>query len=165
MPPSEEVLETLKTAGRGADNNFAQDELLYRRFMPEQLLKSGRIDLTAFKFPDIRDGKPLHGMSVNRQKGGGNPEYLLLDHSGWGVFQIAVNDIPTPQYDAGKPYDFRPIHLPEKNNYFHSEIRCFDVAGLVDPEKPLSKEVLDRWRLRMQMKARLAIRPQQCTSE
>jgi len=70
---------------RPLDPVFADEEVLYRRFRPEDF-DGGEVAPEAFELPD---------MSVNRDKHG-PASWLLLDEDfqDWGVASFRVQDIP-----------------------------------------------------------------------
>lgn len=48
-----------------------------------------------------------------------------------------VRDVPPRlQNEAGREFEFRVVHVPEEDNYAHSEIRTY-----LDGEHPPAKEV------------------------
>jgi hypothetical protein len=147
---------------RAADQEFSDDERLFRRFPgthyhPEEKLKIGE---EAIDIPD---------MSVGREKHGGRPEFLLVNkahlkkhHAEWGVFQFRVCDIPGRMNHLGEVYSFGPVHTPEKLNYFHTEIRCYDSRDrhLSAKEKHLfPRELALRWRRQLRFKIDVCIAP------
>jgi hypothetical protein len=144
------VPDAMLTRNRRSDQNFADDEVLYRRFHSENYLhQNRRVTLDAIALPD---------MSVNRSKYGGKPEYLLLGpNAQWGVFEFEVKDIPSPAFDeAGNKFEFSPFHAPMVANYFHTEIRCYDAnAQHVQTENAIPKEVQLRWRRRLHCKIKV----------
>jgi hypothetical protein len=144
--------------GRAADQDFHDDEHLFRRFPgthyhPEEKLKVGE---EAIELPD---------MSVGREKHGGKPEFLLVNktqlkkhHPEWGVFQFEVRDIPDRMNHLGQCYSFRPVHVPEKRDYFHSEVRCYDSdQHHLNAKEILPRDLALRWRRILRLRIRVCI--------
>ena len=104
--------------GRGEDQDFANAELLYRRYIKDHWVDNAFAS-AGFKFP-----RP----SVNRQKYSEPEDVIYSDvgeFDGFGVLEFPVEGIPRRLLDgAGKPYIFFPSHTPDENNYSHSEIWC-----------------------------------------
>ncbi len=147
----------MMTRDRPVDPHFADDEILYRRFRPEDF-DGGEVAPEAFELPD---------MSVNRQKYG-PPKWLLLDEAfaHWGVAGFRVEDIPRDRemLHAGViAYVLRPEHAPEKHNYPHSEVRIFcDGIHICRDQRNLhllEPEFHLRWREHLSMASRVAIPP------
>lgn len=138
-----DVPPEMMTMGRHPDPVFADDELLYRRFSPENL-DGNDVSLAAFELPD---------MSVIREKYGG-PRYLLLDDefAGWGVVAFRVRDIPPRRAIWHGPlvYTLEPHHVPLKYNYPHSEVWVFHegvhVCRSANNEYLLDPDFHLRWR-------------------
>jgi hypothetical protein len=143
--------------GRPADQDFDDDEELYRRFDPENL-EAGEVTIDAVALPD---------MSVIRQKYG-HPEWLLIheDFAHWGVLAIRVRDIPpdSPILHMGEvPFVLQPRHVPYRQNYPHSEVWVFrsgvhlcsqdDNLHLLDPDFHL------RWRERVVWLCEIRVQP------
>jgi hypothetical protein len=109
----------MMTNDRHADPFLADDEILFRRFRPEDF-ENGEVPPEAFELPD---------MSVARKKYG-PAEWLLLDEAcqTWGVAGFRVRDIPREEallHLGVIAYVLRPEHVPLKYNYPHSEIRIY----------------------------------------
>jgi len=124
----------MRTNGRQEDQNFDDDERLYRR-VPPNLCQSGEIEVDAVELPDI---------STMRDKYTDSIDWVLIDptaksdFSGWGVAAFPVRGIPSSVPFRGlETYYFRPVHCPEKNNYPHSEVRAFDEDGNRLSSKPM----------------------------
>ena len=108
----------LKRDGRSADPNFAPGERLFQRVDRDDVAKLGaRPSSLQIRFPT---------QSVNREKYS-KPEWVLLpDWLHMGVIAFKVEDVPpslTPE--GGIPLEFRVEHVPEEENYAHSEIRTY----------------------------------------
>ncbi len=108
--------------GRPIINTFEPKEKLYFRFPPPQGGPLGdRLPAASIRFPD---------MSVNRSGYGelrlSEPRDVIIGFPGWGVATFRVEDIPGPmRTDERTTYEFRAEHVPEEDNYSHSEVRTF----------------------------------------
>jgi len=147
-----DIPQRMYTAGRTPQQDFAPEEKLWRRIKKEHAFPNGRIDLGAIELPDI---------SVNRENDDGEPRDLLLnEHAGWGVAEFRVDDIPSPQvYRGFEKYDFVPVHVPEKKNWYHSEIRGYRSGDHVSTAQGFPEEVSRQWRHRMRQRMRLVMFP------
>ncbi len=143
------------------DQDFAPKERLFLRFKPDHYKTWGTISLAAIEMPD---------MSVNREKHGGEPEFVLAGHSksggkkiiydNWGVASFNVKDIPGEQGFEGEIFSFRPFHQPTRKNFFHSEIRCYDSENIhIDSKELYPDHVKLRWRDRLRHEIQVVIRP------
>lgn len=152
-----EVPPEMLAKGRRPDPHFADDEVLYRRFRPGDIV-GGEVVPEAFELPD---------MSVSRQKYG-RPEWLVIndEFEGWGVAGFRVKDIPREQellHPGVIAYILKPEHVPLKYNYPHSEVRVYrdgericrksDNLDLLDPVFHI------RWRERLSQLAKVVIKP------
>src|ERR1700719_3729311 len=107
--------------GQAEDQNFEEDELLYRRYKAEHF-QGEQILPSAFRFPR---------QSVNRQKYSQPDDVLHPDccngesFEGWGVLECLSSDLPTP-IDGGNGviFSFAPVHRPSECCYAHTEIWC-----------------------------------------
>lgn len=124
--------------GRLAVQNFAPDEVLYRRCSAGEIdLETGLPDSSAFTFPR---------MSVNRGAFSepGDCRYPANHHD--YVVAFTVGDIPTPLQaeNRGNTIHFRPFHEPitrdddstrDFENYGHTEIRAYRTAACADVDE------------------------------
>jgi hypothetical protein len=115
-----EVPAHLLRNGRPVDNEFAGEELLFRRYGLQQLDGRGRLIDAVLQFP----------LSTNRQKYS-NPEDVLFsqtnEYDGLGIIELPVAGIPVIVDDGlGQLHYFRPCHLPEEDNYSHTHIHSED---------------------------------------
>jgi hypothetical protein len=103
--------------GRPEDQHFDLAEMLYRRYLNVHW-EGNRIVDAHFSFPP----------SVNREKYSRPEDTLFSDvgrFNGWGVLEFATKHVPTRLEDAaGTGFAFFPRHVPEDENYSHSEIWC-----------------------------------------
>jgi hypothetical protein len=121
--------------GRGVNQQFGADELLYMRF--SSLESHNTPSLNDFKFPDA---------SCNRSWEGGPEDCVIPNNAGeplnkyeeWGILYIKVADVPKYLLDENsssnpKPeYEFDSVHDPLENNYSHCEIRMSRRGGIFD---------------------------------
>jgi len=107
----------MRRQGRLPDPEFEPSERLFYRFEGNYAL-----------------GSPLRGLqvrspdfSVNREKHGGLPEYVLIPNwLGLGIAAFTVASIPGPAVsEGGVMFSWRVEHVPEEDNYHHSEIHTF----------------------------------------
>jgi hypothetical protein len=147
----------MMTRDRPADPEFADEEILFRRFRPEDF-DGGEVALEAFELPD---------MSVNRKKHG-PAEWLLLEEefAGWGVAAFRVEDIPRDRellHLGVIAYVLRPEHVPLKYNYPHAEVRVYRAEVRICRDNKnlhlLEPEFHIRWRERLSIASRVAISP------
>lgn len=104
--------------GRPEDQVFAPEEILFRRYIKDHWVEN-LIVPAHFSFP-----RP----SVNRQKYS-EPEDAIsaADGSldGYGVLEFEVRGIPAQLADGqGTMYRFFASHVPNEENFSHSEIWC-----------------------------------------
>ena len=122
---------------RALDNDFAADELLYRRFSKNEVAE-GRLLPSAIDFPD---------WSINRQKysepgdvrfpAGCEEIYFCC-----GVVGFKVSDIPTSLTIETTPavFTFDVQHRPEDDNYSHSEVWTYK-DGYHSSDKKFKKKI------------------------
>lgn len=143
---------------RKPDPVFADTEILFRRFRPDDF-DAGGVAPEAFELPD---------MSVNREKYGPS-EWLLLDDgfADWGVGAFYVEDIPRDEellHRGVITYVLRPEHVPLRCNFPHSEVRVFRDNARICRENNnlylLEPEFHLRWRERLSQASWIAIQPQ-----
>lgn len=142
-----EVPRRLLRQGRQPDPRFLPSERLFRRIHPDHL-EGGQVLSAAIPFPDF---------SVNREKYS-IPEDVLLDHTGFGILAFQVRDVP-PRLDGAddREFTFKVEHVPEEENYAHSEVRtyCDGERTSAKPPKALRAE----FRLRLCAAGRVLVRP------
>jgi len=105
---------------KGADQHFASDEVLYRRYLSVHF-KNGYLLPAAFKFPR---------QSFNRSAFSRPEDVLHADCcdgkvlEGYGVLECSTQ-FPTPiESSDGRAFDFLPKHVPTPTCYAHSELWC-----------------------------------------
>lgn len=139
------------TGERVADQDFPDNEILYRRFSSKHLMPGPKVNLAAIDLPD---------MSVNRSKGGGTLEHVLVGNEAYGVFGFFVGDIPSESFHNGRRHSFKPVHVPHRKNYFHSEIQCFDFEGVhIIASEAIPQQILFRWRYQLREKTKVLRTP------
>jgi hypothetical protein len=145
---------------REVDPEFEPDEQLYRR-VPHAYWDDDEVELDAIEFPD---------MSVQRGKYG-PPESARWDRGkyvNWGVIGFEVQDIPAEiPFQGMVIYKMRPVHVPLKKNYPHSEVQIFE-SKCNDPgsETHIVKNLLEGvtqeaqqiWRELLRRKCRIILR-------
>lgn len=147
-----EVPDEMKTKGRPTVAFDDPEEYLYRRVAPELWEESG-IELDAIELPD---------MSVNRSRFGPAAWTRLADErcKDWAVVGFMVQEIPQELLHLGVDnYTFAPQHVPHKNNYPHSEVRCYRNGVHIDAKKDLDRQLHLRWREKLLWKIRTFLRP------
>ena len=124
--------------GRAEDQNFENDELLYRRYLREHFVGNQLID-AYFPFP----------ISLNRQKYS-QPQDVIFSEAGsfdgWGVLEFRVDQVSLQMTHADAQFFFFPKHAPEENNYSHTETRCSRTAEHI-PEIEPSSAVKKKYRV------------------
>jgi hypothetical protein len=149
-----DVPEEMMIRERKPDLHFENDEILFRRFTPDDV-DGSRVAVEAIELPD---------MSVNRSKYG-PPAWLLLEEGfdSWGVFAFRVGDIPPELLHLGKfVYNFEPRHVPLRYNYPHSEVWAFLDGTHIDlkNEELLDPDAHQRWRQLLIWKTWIVIQPE-----
>lgn len=126
---------------RAEDQDFARDELLYRRYLQQHFFDNCFSDL-GFRFSDVS------GQSVNRERYSEPGDVLFLENGtfceGWGVLAFAVHHIPSKIDGVQFTYVFTPKHVPKELNYAHSEVWCDTdkgTGGYVRPDKTVRKKL------------------------
>ena len=137
--------------GRPVVLEFKSDELLFMRARPEDVL-GGKVDGTAVRFPDF---------SVNRGMFSEPKDVLLPCHDNMCVCQFQVRDIPQGSHlPAGsqREYTFEVVHVPEEENYSHSEVQAYK-DGVHPPKLKLPNTTKKWFRDQLRQKMRVVIRP------
>jgi hypothetical protein len=136
------------------DNTFQPDELLFRRIHPEHYI-DGELQVAAIELPD---------MSVNRGKYS-RPEDAIRAFQNWGIGEFKVKHVPPgiSSFLGAADYEIRIAHVPEPDNYSHSEIQAFE-NGTHVTELSANNVVEQRfhlqWRLRLLAKVRVRKEPE-----
>lgn len=153
---SKGIPDYLHQLEREIDPDFSDDELLFRRF------RFSNADLTsAIKFNE---------MSVNRQKHGSGPDDVLWNdeeggrHDGYGVVQFPVAALKgewrhPDERSVPVTYNLKPLHVPRKCNYPHSEVTAFEFnreTQIAQPAKDI-KPTSVKMRIREHLQAHVRI--------
>jgi hypothetical protein len=129
-------------AGRDPDQDFSEPgESLYYRCRPEHVEDGHILPEGQGQPPFSFTGKAPPGVSVNRGRYS-QPEDVLVPgvgqpsdrYDGYVVACLYVRDVPT----AADDFRFRLAHVPEEDNYSHSEIRAFRNNGVESVRPPPS---------------------------
>ncbi len=137
----------MRQGGRPAIQDFdAQEKLFYRleEYYPVGASPSG----LSIRRPDF---------SINREKHGGRAEYVLIpnwpDH---GIAEFFVDHLPTNLRTAGAvQFTWSPIHVPEENNYFHSEVHTFKNGTRARKSSQLNDLIWREFKQRLSEKMRV----------
>lgn len=148
----------MKRGTRRPDQQFDENELLYRRVPPSAWGSNDEIDVAAVPLPDI---------STMRQKFTLDPQWVLIDTVGgydfreWGIVSVPVGGIPRIAHEAGaSTCTFSAVHMPEDDNYPHTEIQAFDAAGAhLTDQATIPPELHLNFRERLLWKVRVVRRP------
>jgi len=131
---------------------FEPDELLFRRVKPEHV-HGHEVDGPAVEFPDF---------SVNRSRFSEPKDALLFGKPGMGVCQFEVQDVPRgPHVPFGSPrkYSFKVVHVPEDDNYSHSEIQTHKDGA--HPPRGKVHPLAKKWfRDQLRQKMHVVIKPE-----
>jgi hypothetical protein len=143
----------MRRNGRPEDQDFSAEEKLYRRCSRrgiEEIVGVKRLTPLSIPFPDL---------SVNREKYGGQPgDVLIPDWPAWGIASWMVEDVPSPlSGTTGTEFSFRVVHVPEEENFYHSEIRTFR-GGVRFLKKP-PDHVKQEFRMRLSARTRVIVEP------
>ena len=135
---------------RPPDPVFDPTEYLYRRIDPKWLLEDGELSPAYVEFP---------AFSVNRAKYS-VPRDILAGYPGHHVGQFQVRDIPSPMTssESGRgpttTYSWAVEHLPECDNYAHSEVRTYRNEEYTK-SRVKSKTIKNNFRLELQARLRI----------
>jgi hypothetical protein len=104
--------------GRPADQDFAAEERLFRRYKAEHYI-AGQFTGLGLRLSNAP--------SVNRERYS-VPEDVIFSETDefaeWGVLSWRVQDVLLALPEAAPQYAFRAVHVPLENNYAHSELVC-----------------------------------------
>ena len=109
--------------GLKPDPLFGPDERLYRRILPDHISEDNHVMAAAVE--DIKERHP--SCSFNRGKYSNPQDVLDSDHPELSkiAFLVAGN-LPEPVAHPSDPqtkFGFRLEHLPDEDNYSHSEVQ------------------------------------------
>jgi len=158
------------------DQTFLDGERLFHRVLRRNMTPDGKATLSAFGLPDMSVNRGRFSSAAGTRQGF-RPE-------DWGVVSITVAQMPPREsiLHVAHSYTFRARHVPEPDNFSHSEIRVWRVDGNVvvlvtvrfaeqfaedDPDKAetlsdssaLAPDFHMRWRKRLARSCRPELRP------
>jgi hypothetical protein len=149
--------ERLYRRGRPDDQEFEPTEELYHRCKEGSTYEdpaqpsAWRLKPSALRSPDF---------SVNRQKYSQPEDVLLPTYQGWGVAAFAVGDVPASISSPGQVgFEFRVEHVPEEENYAHSEIRTYRGERRILASSKVPDTVKSLFRQRLSERSRIIIHP------
>ncbi|MCF7809724.1 hypothetical protein K9N50_01910 [bacterium] len=144
------------------DQIYSDSESLYFRFPKSYFINTDNLELGAINVPN---------MSCNRYKYGGKPEDVLcgyysrsdgtiVTYIDWGVAEFKVSDIPNPLLWRAIPFYSKAVHIPERKNYYHTEIQSFDSnKNPIEARGAYSEEILMLWREKLRNRLKTPIIP------
>lgn len=126
--------------GRGLDDGFKPEHILYRRCTSDEV-EGTRMLAAAIRYDNT---------SVNWSKYS-RPGDVIFDNCDWGIAILRVRQLPdglpTNKPDPKtKIYAFRATHVPEDENYSHSEIWAY-ADGVREPKPKPSDAVKKEFRM------------------
>lgn len=152
-------MEPTRKGDKEPVQDFADDEILYRRFSANQLV-NGEVLPTSIDF----DEPP----SFCRSKWAG-PEDTIHRHcannrdvSSYGVFGLSVLDVKIRIDDSEQAFEFYPLHAPLEACYAHSELRYrknTESSPAMEEYKKPNKKIRNNFRMRVASKLRVVIEP------
>lgn len=112
------IPERLKQNNSPAVQEFDSQKRLFQRF-DKIIEKGGHLYPAQVRFPDF---------SVNRERFSEPEDVLLPIYLNWGIVAFKVEDIPDEKVTGEGTsketvYSFIIVHVPEPDNYSHSEVR------------------------------------------
>ena len=144
---SRKIPERLKQNNRPAVQEFDPQEHLFQRF--DKLIdEGGHLYPAQVRFPDF---------SVNRELFSKPEDVLLPIYLDWGIVSFKVEDIPDKKITGERTsketiYSFIIVHVPEQDNYSHSEVRA-EKNGIYNKKLRIeSKEVKRYFRYKLSEK-------------
>ncbi len=134
-----QIPDRLIQKDRPTDLNFLGEEILYHRFPRLLDDPDGYVYPSTIRFPNF---------SVNRSKYSESYDVLIPEYFDWGIYSFHVQDIPPPITRSGGKnietiYEFYVQHVPEKNNYAHSEVRV-SKDGIYNEEMKISNKIVKK---------------------
>ena len=114
---ADDLPERMLRAGRAVVPTFAVDEPLYYRITKNDVI-ADRLDPLAIHLP---------GCSVNRGGPGFGPaeDVLRPSYPDHGIARFIAGDLPSTYVSTKGAVEYKVEHLPEDDNYAHSEIRIY----------------------------------------
>lgn len=142
----------MRRHGRPVDPAFDAAEELYLR------VRSEHVDNDLVLHAAIR----LPVQSVNRQKYCDAPEWVLYPtYFGSGIAAFYRRDVPeTLQSPGDVLYRFAVEHVPEEENYAHSEVRAYkEGMHVFNAKLEVNRQVKTQFRIRLAEAMRIIRRP------
>ena len=143
--------------GRPRDQDFAPDEILYRRVPTDLWDEDDEQDL------DV-DSIDLPDMSTVRSKYA-HPEWARFDngeykHPDTGVIGFEVRHIPSPMTHLGTwTWTFSPRHVPLDTSFPHAEVWASENGNHIQARARIEPAILLRWREQLFMKIKKFLEP------
>ncbi len=133
------IPERLKQNNRPAIQQFDPQERLFHRFN-KLTQEGGHFYPASIGFPEF---------SVNRERFSEPEDVLLPDFFNWGIAAFKKEDIPGAfvignENSNETVYDFIVFHVPEEENYSHSEVRTL-VNGVYSKKKRIRNKDVKRY--------------------
>jgi hypothetical protein len=115
--------------GRAEDQEFSSTERMYRRYVQDDF-EGESFKPARFRFPP----------SLNRERYS-HPEDVIFsedgEFDGCGILECTVGELSIRiADDRYVEYQFVPVHMPEENNYSHSEIWADCIQTQVRTDEP-----------------------------
>jgi len=138
-PQRRNIPERLKQNNRSAVQEFDPQELLFHRF--KKLNEEGdHLYPAQVRFPDF---------SVNRGRFSEPEDVLLPIYLNWGIVSFNVEDIPDEKVigegnSQETVYSFIIVHVPEQDNYAHSEVRT-EKNGVYNQDRKIKNKEVKRY--------------------
>ncbi len=146
------IPERMLQRGRFHNPNFKPTEKLFRRFSKHSLDRNGNLAPSAIAFPKF---------SINREWPDGQPEDVKRLKPLYGVFQFLVQNLPREltfqQENQKRDFNFKVLHRPELENFYHSEIESFENGRNIEKEPP--KTIKKKFRNQLYEKTKIIISP------
>jgi len=135
---------------RPVDPHFASEEFLYRRCRQADVHGERLLPYAIRFYPD---------WSVNRSKYSEPEDVLYPSYLDWGVASFQVQDIPPHMVSGGGIlFEFKAEHVPEDDNYAHSEVRTFK-NGVHERKAELPNLIKKEFRQLLSERARVVTPP------
>ena len=137
--------------GRPVKSKFSPEENLFLRCEKHQVEGLNLIPATCFSFPVF---------SVNRGKFSEPGDVLLPKYLNWGIAKFQVQDISLKISSNEKTeYTFHAVHVPEEENYSHSEVGT-NINGKYNKRRKIqSQKVKKEFRMHLAQRALVIQQP------
>ncbi len=132
----------MRRNGRPVDPTFEPGEKLYLRVIGEHI-DGSNVLVGAIRLPS---------QSVNREKYSHRPEWVLYPKFfDWGIAVFLRQNVPDEILSPGNVgYRFMVEHVPEEQNYPHSEVRAYKSDNTMFNEKlTINDQVKKKFRMRL----------------